>query len=1055
VSGRLDGSEIAVIGMAGRFPGARDVDELWDNLCNGVESIRFLAREEVLARGVDPVLADDPGFVPAEAFPADVEMFDAAFFDMSHREAEITDPQHRLLLECSADALADAGYDPVRPPGPVGIFAGATLNTYLLLHLLSDPRLLSTLEPVQLNIASAGDFLTTRVAYKLNLQGPSYTVQSACSTSLVAIGLACQKLFEEECDLALAGGVSVNATLRGGYRFVEGGMMSPDGRCRPFDAAARGTIFGSGAGVVVLRRLRDALADGDAVRAVIRGVAVNNDGGRKVGYTAPSVEGQASVIAEAVANAGISPAAIGYVEAHGTATPLGDPVEVQALTRAYRAGTDRCGFCALGSIKGNVGHLDAAGGVAGLIKAVLSLERERIPPSLHFTAPNPEIDFAATPFFVNAELREWPRTEEPRRAAVSAFGVGGTNAHVVLEEAPPAPGGSPSRPWQLLVLSARTGSALAAATADLAACLEARTELDGPGLADAAFTLQRGRRAFERRRAVVCRGREHAVEALRRPHGWLDGSPVKGDPSVAFLFPGQGAQSAGMAAGLYAAEPFFRAEIDQGTAALPEEAGGGLRALLAGRLEPGEAARLLARTEVAQPALLLVEIALARLLESWGVRPAALLGHSLGEYAAACVAGVFSREDAVRLVAARGRLMQELPAGAMLAVPLSEEDVEPWLGTGGGLALAAVNGLARSVVAGPLAAIEDLERRLADDGCSTRRLQTAHAFHSPAVEPVVERFTGLLAHVEMRPPAIPFVSNLTGTWITPQEAVDPEYWGRQMRRPVRFAMGLDELLREPRRLLVETGPGKTLSQLARHHPGVRPESLVTALAPAAELPDQASLLAAVGSLWTRGVEIDWRGLQAGERRRRVRLPGYPYERARHWIERRPAAGANTWEAADASDTAKTAEPPAAAALHPRPELETVFVAPGTELEQRIAGIWQTSLGIERVGVQDNFFALGGDSLLAVQTIDRLRREMGCEVPVTNLYEGVTVRALARLLEPAAAQEEDDGTRDERMVSRKSFQRELRLRRSDRRTGLAESGEPEGDESRRFEGELQP
>ena len=1022
----MSASGIAVIGLAGRFPGAASVEELWRNLCRGVESVRFLERAEVLSRGVDPALVDDPAFVPAEALPDDVELFDAAFFDMSHREAEITDPQHRLLLECACHALEDAGYDPTRSPGPVGIFAGATLNTYLPLHLMSDPGLLAALDPMQVNIASASDFLTTRISYKLNLQGSSHGVQSACSTSLVAVALACQKLLDRECDLALAGGVSFNASLRGGYRYMEGGVMSPDGHCRPFDARARGTVFGGGAGLVVLKRLEEALADGDAVRAVIRGAAVNNDGWRKVGYTAPSVEGQASVVAEALANAGVSPATVGYVEAHGTATPLGDPVEVEALTRAFRAGTDRRGFCALGSIKGNVGHLDAAGGVAGLIKAVLCLEREAIPPACGFRSPNPEIDFVGGPFHVNTELLEWPRGGEPRRAGVSSFGAGGTNVHVVLEEAPPVAPGSPSRPWQLLVLSARTASSLAAATEALAAHLESGPELDGPGLADAAFTLQLGRRAFERRRTVVCRGREEAGVALRQPHRWRDGAPVKGGPALAFLFPGQGAQAAGIAAGLYAEELIFRSEVDRCVEVLSPGLGEELRALWRGGLEEDRAAQLL-RTELAQPALLIVELALAHLLASWGIRPAALAGHSLGEYAAACLAGVFSREDALCLVAARGRLMAELPAGAMLAVPLAEEELEPWL-AGSGLDLAAVNGPGRCVVAGPLTAVEDLEARLAGEGVSARRLATSHAFHSADLDPLVERFTGLLAGVEMRPPEIPFLSNLTGTWIRPEEAVDPLYWARQMRRTARFADNLDELLRDPRHLFLEVGPGKTLSLLARRHPGVDPGRVVAALDASEGVPEPAALLDAVGRLWTRGVEVDWRGLHAGERRRRVPLPGYPFDRGRYWIERRPPAvvAATARQAAEeiAAATDATATP---STLHPRPDLETVYVAPGSPLERRIAEIWRQCLGVDRVGVLDSFFALGGDSLLAVQTIDRLRRDLGREIPVTNVYEGVTVRDLARLLEPAVG-EPEDASRQGRMLARRSLQREMRFRR---------------------------
>jgi acyl transferase domain-containing protein len=896
----LNGTEIAIIGMAGRFPGAATLDAFWQNLHEGVESISFLDDATLAARGVDPATRSDPSFVRATAELDGVELFDAAFFTMNPREAEITDPQHRVFLECAWESLESAGYTPERYQGVIGVYAGATINTYLLLHLAADPELLHKTEPLQLNIGNGGDFLTTRASYKLNLKGPSHLVQSACSTSLVAVHVACQSLLHEECDMALAGGVSINLSQRNGYAYQSGGMVSPDGHCRAFDAQAQGTVFGSGVGLVVLKRLADALADGDTIHAVIKGSAINNDGALKVGYIAPSVDGQAEVIAEALANAGVGATTISYVEAHGTATPLGDPIEIAALTKAFRATTDRNGFCAIGSVKTNIGHLDAAAGVAGLIKTVLALKHRQLPPSLHFRSANPNIDFANTPFYVNAALAPWPSGRQPRRAGVSAFGVGGTNAHVILEEAPPSQPGAPARPWQLLTLSAKIASALEATHANLAAYLHQHPRAE---LADVAYTLHVGRQAFSHRRALVCRDHADALRLLAgaEPQRVFSAVAEPTQPAIVFMFPGQGAQYARMAHELYRQEPVFRAVIDECAKLLVPHMGRDLREVIyprdEGRTTEGEseasffvvglssdaASTLLDQTQYAQPALFVVEYALAQLWMAWGVQPQALIGHSIGEYVAACLAGVLTLVDALALVAARGRLMQAQPAGAMLAVPLPEDELRYLLGAD--LALAAINGPTMCVVAGPLAALAALEQQLTAEGISCRRLATSHAFHSQMVEPMIEAFAGLVGAIALWPPQIPYISNVTGTWIRAEEATDPRYWTRHLRQTVRFGSGIHELLHDPARIMLEVGPGQTLSRLVRRNPRYRSTQLVLATLPPRDdpQPEQAYVLGTLGRLWLAGVPVDWPGVYGKERRQRLPLPTYPFERQRYWI----------------------------------------------------------------------------------------------------------------------------------------------------------------------------
>jgi amino acid adenylation domain-containing protein len=911
------GSDIAIVGMAGRFPGAKNIADFWRNLRNGVESSSFLSDDDLKAAGMNPAWFDQPGFVRRKPVLEEVELFDASFFGFTPREAEIMDPQHRFFLECAWEALESAGYAAESYERPVGVYAGTSMSSYLLFNLFPNYRFNESGDSFQAVIANDKDYLATVVSYKLNLKGPSLTVQTACSTSLVAIYLACQGLLEGDCDMALAGGVSISVPQKAGYFYQPEGTSSPDGHCRAFDAKAQGTVFGSGAGVVVLKRLEDALADGDRIEAIIKGAAINNDGSLKVGYIAPSIDGQRKVIARALEKAGVSPETISYVETHGVATPLGDPIEIAALTEAFQQHTRRKGFCAIGSVKTNIGHLNAAAGVASLIKTVLMLKHKTIPPSLNFEEPNPRIDFINSPFFVNTELTEWKAALSPRRAGISSFGVGGTNAHVILEEAPPVDSADSSSPWQLLLLSARTNAALERSTDELADHLR---QHPNESLADIAYTLQVGRRRFNHRRMLVCVDREDALRTLdsRDPRRIWNSIQESKDRPVAFMFPGLGDQYVDMASDLYRHEPLFREQVDYCCERLKSHLSDDLRDVcyparsraVEERREPGippahsqlinlremlnptqrnndEAARKLNRTIYAQPALFVIEYALARLLMEWGIRPQAMIGHSLGEYTAACLAEVMSLDDALLLVAGRARMMEQLPPGAMLAVPLSEDELRPLLGED--LWLAAINGPSLCVAAGGEEAVTRLQQQLLENGLAARRLQTTHAFHSGMMKAIVEPFTQLVRSIKLNAPRIPYVSNVTGSFITAAEATDPGYWAEHMCGPVRFSEGLDALWRKSDKLLLEVGPGQTLCSFARQHPENGPERIVLASLrhPYEQQSDRAFMLNTLGSLWMAGVRIDWSAFHLNERRRRVTLPSYPFERRRYWIEPQP------------------------------------------------------------------------------------------------------------------------------------------------------------------------
>ena len=968
-------TEIAVVGMSGRFPGATGMAEFWHILANGLEGHTEFTDEDLLAAGVPAGELADPHRVRRRPVVADADHFDARFFGYTPNEATLTDPQQRLFLECSWEALESAGYDPDRFDGSIGVFGGGGPPTYWFTHANAGARALGDFTAL---LGNDKDFLAPRVSYKLNLRGPSISVQTGCSSSLVAVHLAVQSLLHGECEMALAGGATIGFPQRGGYVHHEGGVNSPDGHCRAFDAAANGTVPGDGVGVVLLKPLRQALDDGDIVHGVILGTAVNNDGALKAGFTAPSVQGQADVIAEALAVAEVEPESIGYVEAHGTGTPLGDAIEIAALTQAF--GTDRRGYCALGTVKPNIGHTDTAAGALGLIKVLLAMRHGQLPPSVNCHTPNPSIGFAGTPFYVNTTLADWPAGDRPRRAGVSSFSVGGTNAHIVVEEAP-ARRRAPEalRDAALLVLSARSGTALRRMATGLATALRTDDTLD---LADVCYTLQAGRAQFEHRMALVCRDRDTAVAALDQngAEPVFVAGPVRTDPPVTFLFPGQGSQEVGMGRDLYATEPAFRAHVDECAEVLVPYLGVDLRSVLCP--EPSDdvdlARRRLGETRLTQPALFVTEYALARLLMHWGVTPGSMLGHSVGEFVAACLAGVLSLPDALAMISLRGKLIQRRPPGRMLAVRLAERQVGDLLADG--VSIAAVNGPEQVVVAGQAEPVAALAARLAEAGIQTTNLNTSHAFHSSLLDPVVDEFTAAMAGVELHPPRIPYLSNVTGDWIEPDQATDPAYWGRQLRETVRFADAVDVLRADPGRVLVEVGPGETLRGLV----GDRPVVATLGRTRGSREPSGVRIARTLGQVWVRGVPVDWTAFTEGQRRNRAELPTYPFERQRYLAGAEPG-------------TQDSTVPPEPAPS--RPELTTPYVVPRGRAERMLAELWQEVMGVSQVGAHDNFFDLGGHSLLAAQLVARLNSRLPITVTVTDLLSGnQTVAGMAELVE---------------------------------------------------------
>ncbi|KAA3617208.1 MAG: acyltransferase domain-containing protein [Calditrichaeota bacterium] len=873
--------DIAVVGLAGRFPGAKNIDEFWQLLKSGKEGVTHFSEEELIEAGISEEVLKDPNYIKTRGIIENADLFDAYFFDMSPHEAEIMDPQQRVFLETCWQALENSGYNPDKYPGLIGLFAGVSMNTYLFSILNSKKGQLGPAEGYQLAIGNDKDFLTTRASYKMNLRGPSVDIQTACSTSLVAIHMACQNLQNFSCDMALAGGVSITIPQKQGYLYQEGMILSKNGECRAFDADSSGTISGSGAGIVVLKRVEDAINDGDTIHALIKGSAYNNDGSMRVGYTAPSVDGQADVIATAQAIAGVDPQDISYIEAHGTGTELGDPIEITALNQVFSAAeTDKKQYCGIGSVKTNIGHLDAAAGVAGFIKTVLSLKNKQIPASLHFEKPNPKIDFANSPFYVNNKLKEWQSNGFPLTAGISSFGIGGTNAHVVLQEMPKSEKSTADDAPQLLLFSAKTRDALKENCQQIGNFL---TSAPDTNLADVAYTLDEGRKHFNLRRYFVAENKNDAIEVLQENNLKRIFETVHkkdpAEPQVTFMFSGQGSQYAQMAKEIYDTKALFKECVDHCAEILKPVISKDIRDII---FTADKDSSEINETQFTQPALFIIEYALAKLWIELGIAPAAMVGHSIGEYVAACLAGVFSLEDALKIVAERGRLMQSMPVGAMLSVSLDEHDLKPHMTNE--LSIAALNSKGSSVVSGTFESIEKLELVLKEKSIESRKLHTSHAFHSKMMEPILDNFKQFVAGFDLNTPEIPYVSNVSGGWITADEATDPAYYAKHLRSTVRFADNISTLFENEESIFLEVGPGKTLVSLATRHPENSLNRIILSSLrhPQDEQSDRSFLLNTMGRLWLAGVQFNNEKRFENKQIKRIPLPTYSFDRKQFW-----------------------------------------------------------------------------------------------------------------------------------------------------------------------------
>lgn len=1085
-------NSIAIIGMSGRFPGAgEDLELFWQNLENGVESVRRFNKEELLKMGIDEHLIDNPRFVAADAILEDVDQFDAPFFDFPPREAQILDPQHRMFLEASWQAIEYAGYAPDNMEGRVGVYAGSALSAYMFRNLKSNPGLIEDVGTFKTMLANDKDFLATRISYKFGFTGASLNVNTLCSSSAAAIAMACDSLVNFQNDVALAGGVSLQLTRNEAYFYQEGNIGSADGHCRAFDERASGTVSGSGLGVVLLKRLEDAIEDGDNILAVVKGWAINNDGADKSSYTAPSVDGQADVIMEALEMAEVSADTISYMEAHGTGTQLGDPIEIAGLTKAYRQTTDKKQYCAIGSVKTNIGHLVTAGGVASLIKTVQAFRHKTIPQSLNYERPNPKIDFQNSPFYVADKCAAWNvPAGQPRRAGLSSFGIGGTNVHLVLEEAPAQQQvvqtdnriEENSLPM-VFPFSAKSQWSLDAGVKQFADLLKTHPNLD---LTAMAHTLQTGRSNFEFRQAIVARSAEELLPKLQGEafESVYFNQAKTNSLEPVLMFSGQGSQSVGCVKSLYGKQPAYTAAIDECLALLPPELKDILQSLMfASAVNDGPGKELNAKckeTRYAQPLLFIAEYAMTQQLMTMGCQPSALIGHSLGEYVAACIAGVMSLKDALNLVVQRGAIMHEAPPGAMLSVAMSRNELMDILPAG--LELAAENGPTLCVVAGAENDVEQFAQQLQAQSIQSTLLHTDKAFHSRMMEPLLDRFRTICGGISYQTPEIALISNVTGEQLN---SINADYWVEHLRQPVNFARGISSIVEMMDPVLIEVGPGQALSKMARM--SVPPGTQVINTYPAAAKNDTGELVYfdALAHCWLSGIELNWQELYQDIPNRMV-LPTYAFERQSYWIEEMKQQQMQSKATHTLADSESLQDAPITGALakiafevdlpasddsrdpdksnhraaqvldilrsakaqikdimgddaqntsiglyaehdqqanvtqltntDARRYVKAPFVEPSTDLEKRLAASWQKALGVASVGVQDNFFELGGHSLIAAALANELISEFNAEIPLVELLEHPTVAGLATLIEERRASDSQDDS-EEMMVER--------------------------------------
>ncbi len=1088
-------NDIAIISMIGRFPDADDVEAFWQNLRDGVESVKDIPHEELLKLGMGEFLKEHPNFTTAEASldREAIKYFDAAFFNISPREAEIIDPQQRMFLEDCWSLFEKAGYSTEHYDGRVGVFGSSAISGYMKEQLLPNPEMIMELGSFQTSLGNDKDFLSTRVAYKMNFTGPAVNVNTLCSSAAVAIHLAREALLNYQIDFALAGAVNISPSTSAAEMmyYYEGGIGAADGHCRAYDARATGTVDGSGMGIIALKRMSDALADGDNICAVIKGTAINNDGSDKASYTAPSPQGQREVILEALAVSGVNPETIQYIDGHGTGTNIGDPIEVLALTKAYRQHTDKKQYCGIGSVKTNIGHLVTAGGVASLIKTVLGLQHQQMPPSLNFDTPNPKIDFANSPFYVNHQLQDWPRLDQPRRAAVSSFGIGGTNVHIILEEAPQRQPSTPSNQPKLIQLSAKSANALGNMKRNLAEHLRKHPKLS---LDDVAYTLQVGRCSFEHKFVAVCEDIPSLIEQLGDTPAAMThyGAQKSIDRKVCLMFSGQGSQYQQMAKGLYDNEAVYREAVERCAEIVRAQSQLDIVALMYPSSDVTPCP--LEQTQNAQLSLFISEYALWQQWQSWGIEADAFIGHSIGELVAACGAGVFSLEDALLLVTKRGEFMAAQQKGAMLSVGLSEQQVVEYLSDE--VALAAVNGKSACVLSGSVDAIESIAAGLADKQQPCTLLKTSHAFHSHMMDGAIAPFVDVLKQITLSAPSKPFISNVSGQWITPEQATSADYWAQHLRGTVRFYQGLETLAEDEDFVLLEAGPGASLTTLAKMT-DIDASRIVQSLPRYQQRgSEQATMKLALGQLWCAGVKPDWQTHYSANRPNRVELPTYAFERQRFWLETRKTLNSNAnadvildneaqlaqteleqgvsegrielnlkWADVPAEQQKQQlqavlalkqqledicsglsidnqlelsvsglkllkrqlnqAESKAQGQSEPsvkvvnnnqRPDIATPYVPPSTELEKALVETWENALGFKPVGINDNFFDLGGHSLIAATLVNHLRQNFEVEIDLRELLESPTVATVAELVQTKQwlnedseqAEQEEDG-----------------------------------------------
>ena len=1001
-------TDIAIVGMACKFPGAETIDQFWLNLKYGVESISNFTDEDLKKAGIPEQRSKLPNYVKRGGVLNEIEYFDAAFFGYGPGEAALIDPQQRLFLQTSWECLENAGHDPYTYPDRIGVYAGSSLSTYLMFNIIPS---LSNIDPVgefQAMISNDKDYLSTRVAYKLNLGGPSVTVQTACSTSLVAIHMACQSILNGECEMALAGGSSVTVPHRGGYLFQQGGVLSPDGHCRAFDKNSRGTVKGNGVGTVLLKPLTDALEDKNHIYAVIKGTSINNDGSRKVGYTAPSVDGQSEVIDEALLVPQINPESIGYVETHGTGTPLGDPIEMAALSNVYNKYTNKKNFCAIGALKTNVGHMDAAAGVGGLIKSSLCLYNKALVPSLNFNEPNEEIDFQEGPFFVNTQYQKWEKpVDSLRRAAVSSFGIGGTNAHAVIEEAPVREDSKSIKETHLLLISAKTPSALDKMEINLSEYIKNHPQTP---IHNIAFTLMTGRHHFQHRRYIVVSDTKQLLSEIAQEK-ISKISKVSKDKTysnnerissqIVFMFSGQGSQYIQMGADLCRNIPAFRQSVDECCQLLKTQMDIDIKSIIYPESKINEeTASLINQTEYTQSAIFIIEYCLAKLWMSWGIIPSAMIGHSIGEYVAATISGVMSLEEALRLVAIRGKVMSKCPGrGAMLSINAGEQDVKQYLNDE--IQLAAINAEDVCVVSGVVEAISQLEEELKNKGISVRRLHTSHAFHSKLMRPIVEMFQTELMKIKFNKPQISYISNVSGKWIESDECMSPTYWINHLLSPVNFYQGIRTLLESEFKLFLEVGPGQVLNSLTKRILKDEDcEVLYSIRHPKEKINDYQFILNILGNIWSSGVSFNVNTLFSDDDCYLVPLPTYPFETKRYWIDRPTEVETEEYveqymeQYADSTYMSQSDDD----SYNSDDSDDSEEDQSEMDIVNTVMSVWKEFLGVSDFNPEDNYFALGGDSLIASRIAAKLNEIYPVDLKISQLLENQTCSSIAAVIE---------------------------------------------------------